>query len=114
MTETEQDRAVDEIIKRRDMALAKGVSVTCIFETTKLHDGWHYHVCKKCNARRLSPPDKPNYVRECPMWYKGLGTRIESVLKKAGITPERWSKFTRKPCRCKERKELLDRLLPWL
>ena len=99
---------------QRKVGLAKGFDINCAFTTTVLHDGWHYHVCQKCNGRRLGPPDKPHYMRECPMWYKGLGNRIAAVLDKAGITKERWAKFTGKPCRCKERQELLNKLLPWL
>ena len=90
------------------------VNPNCIFKTTKLHDGWHYHICGKCGCRRLSPPDKPLYAKACPMWYKGLGSRIHAALGKAGITPERWAKFIGKPCRCKERQVLLDKLMPWL
>ena len=90
------------------------VNTNCVFKTTVLYDKWHYHVCGKCGTRRLSPPDKPFYVVSCPMWYKGLGSRLHWALGKAGITPERWAAFTGKPCRCKERQSLLDRIVPWL
>ena len=40
----------------------------------------------------------------------GLGDRVEKVLTTVGITPERVSKITGKPCNCGKRKAKLNEL----
>lgn len=49
--------------------------------------------------------DHPAYPRP-----RGLGDRVELALKSVGITPEKVSKITGKPCNCGKRKEWLNRL----
>ena len=45
---------------------------------------------------------------------EGLGTAIESVLSKMGVTPERMERvFGIRGCGCKERKRFLNRLFPF-
>jgi len=43
----------------------------------------------------------------------GLGDRVGQALALVGITEERVSKWLRRPCRCKERKERLNQLGRW-
>lgn len=40
----------------------------------------------------------------------GLGDKVEKVLKAVGITPERVSRLTGKPCNCGKRKAKLNEL----
>ena len=83
-----------------------------VMDSVQARDGRWQHTCRKCGTVRMSR--RPNYVGYCELWYKGLGSRLHFALKKAGITPERWSRFTGRPCKCRERQEMLDRLMPWL
>jgi hypothetical protein len=44
---------------------------------------------------------------------KLLGDHIETALKKIGVTPERVERLIKRKCRCRKRKELLNRLDIW-
>ena len=49
-----------------------------------------------------------------PETYTGLGDVVENVLKKFGITEERFKKwFNLKECNCTERKKFLNNLFSW-
>lgn len=52
-------------------------------------------------------------VRESDV-SNGLGDWIESTLTTVGITSERVEKWLGKPCRCRERKEKLNRFSKWI
>lgn len=48
------------------------------------------------------------------MWINvPLGDIIERALKSIGVTSERVEKWIGVPCNCAERREKLNRLLPW-
>jgi hypothetical protein len=52
-------------------------------------------------------PDHPAYPMKP---RKGLGDYVESALQTIGITEERFSRLVGKPCGCKKRKRLLNKL----
>ncbi len=80
----------------------------CVMESTPIADGRWHHRCLKCNITRES--NRPNYARACSRWYHGLGSRVAWVLEVLWID----RLFRRPNCRCDQRREWLDRLLPWL
>lgn len=44
---------------------------------------------------------------------KQLGDKIELALALVGITKERVTRWLGRPCRCEERKQMLNRLSSW-
>ena len=85
--------------------------------------------CKKqdlidrCNQRNVDIKSAMQSVvhKDGDKWYvdvnhpaypnpNGLGDRVEKVLQTVGITPERVSKLTGKPCNCSKRKKALNKL----
>ena len=84
----------------------------CIMRSRKLRNNRWRHRCVKCGIIRES--NRPNYVRRCDKWQRGLGTKISRMLSLVGITPARVSHWLGQPCGCEARRQWLDRLVPWL
>jgi hypothetical protein len=45
-----------------------------------------------------------------PLWFPELGNLVARMLSLVGITKDRWSRFTGKPCRCDIRRLWLNQL----
>jgi len=74
------------------------------------------HVCRKCGTVRVG--HRPNYARECDRWWRGLGSRLRTLLARLGITSPKLDRALARwgisSCGCDHRREQLDRLVPWL
>ena len=80
----------------------------CLMEAEDLGEGRWRHTCMKCGIVREGT--RPNYARECDLWWLGIGSRGAAILKLMGITPARVSALIRRPCGCNKRREAIDRL----
>ena len=93
-------------MKEQNIVKCKGIDLIekCIQRKAKLNtvmqsvvyrdgDTWHVDV------------NHPSYPRA-----NGLGDKVEKVLQAVGITPQRVSKLTGKPCNCSKRKQKLNEL----
>jgi hypothetical protein len=77
--------------------------VRCLF--LKGSDGWR---CSRCGRTvRLQAEKPPTAVCKSP---KGLGDYVAAGLGAVGVTKERVSAVTGKPCRCPERQAALNKL----
>lgn len=76
---------------------------------------------ERCNQRNVNIKSAMQSVvhKDGDKWFvdvnhpaypkpNGLGDRVEKVLRTVGITPERVSKLTGKPCNCGKRKKALN------
>ena len=80
----------------------------CVTDVEQVSDTEWRHTCIKC--KRVVVVHRPKMARQCPEYYRGMGTFIARWLKFFGVTPERISKIIGKPCKCPKRREDLDRL----
>lgn len=70
---------------------------------------WHCFICGAVAPNQAAP-----HVGKCkceqPASRPGLGDMVAAGLSAVGITPERVSAVTGKPCGCKKRQEALNAL----